>query len=166
MNDDFLHKSLLERCSHWLTAAILELSCSKNQPPVIHFSAGTRGPGHSHHTLAVTVILRALPPQWSGSTRSQSGCHWAPSPRDTLNRDPWRMSLMRALLKSPLHGFPHILFEPEAVSSGENPLGIQQDASTRMVPPAVVVGEDLQADYPGPRPGSSGLASDHASARL
>lgn len=69
------------------------------------------------------------------------------------------MSLTGAVGRTPC-ALPDVLFEPEAVSGGEDPLGIQQGAPARVVPPAIVVGEDLQADHPGPRPVSGSLASN------
>lgn len=167
MKDDFLHKSLLEGCFHGPGAAILEFPCSENQSPVVWFSVRTEGPGHSRPASGTGCAREPQPSPRRGPLHMLSGGRWAPSPRTLYmeTRPPGRRSLTRALGKTPCP-LPHLLIEPEAVSSGEYPLGIQQGASTGMVPPAVVVCEDLQADHPGPRPVSGSLASDHTCGRL
>lgn len=72
----------------------------------------------------------------------------------------------KSLPEDPFRELPHILFDPEAVSSREQPVGVQQGAPTHVVPPVVVVGEDLEADHPGPGPVGGVLPADDPHAPL
>ena len=75
-------------------------------------------------------------------------------------------SSKKSLSEDPCCEFPHILFDPEAVSGSEQPVGVQQGAPTHVVPPVVVVCEDLEADHPGPGPVGSVLPADDPHAPL
>ena len=46
------------------------------------------------------------------------------------------------------------------MSSRQQPVGVQQGASARMIPSVVVGSEDLEADHPGPGPECRILPSD------
>lgn len=90
-----------------------------------------------------------------------------PEPQRDCTETPWRRSLSEKSLSEDLpHVLPHILFGPEAVSSCHQPVGVQQCASAGMIPPLVVVSEDLEADHPGPGSKCRVLPSDDAEGPL
>lgn len=45
-------------------------------------------------------------------------------------------------------------------------MGVQQGAPTHVIPPIVMVREDLEADHPGPGPDRCGLPTDDTHAPL
>jgi hypothetical protein len=77
------------------------------------------------------------------------------------------MSLSKkSILETSLCKSPHVLLVIEAVRSCKHPVGIQQDASTCMVPAAVVDHEDLEADHPRPGPVLRRLPSNNPESPL